>query len=301
MRMLPTISIKKKEPLLPQTIEDSQEKTADAVKENPDLKKVKVSVSGSKASKKKKIIDYLIHGTASLFTTLFFVFLWLAPGILIGWGGGSYYQYKRMEPYVSRGWKIAIHNWKLVTELEKVEDILLRMENVDLYMDDGEVVQWAYTLKEGNVLCKYNPYQLKSTESMGITGDKNQTDDIQGDTKKDLGVIYEEDVQEHVDPVKGDYTEDVKVAYGEEIIEHEDSVKGNYVEDVKVVYGEDVKEYKEDINGENKDVTKVVYVEDIKDYEEEDKKVIMEDIKEYKEDANGEDILIKEDQFISSN
>ena len=83
MRMLPTISIKKKEPLLPQTIEDSQEKTADAVKENPDLKKVKVSVSGSKASKKKKIIDYLIHGTASLFTTLFFVFLWLAPGKII--------------------------------------------------------------------------------------------------------------------------------------------------------------------------------------------------------------------------
>jgi len=298
--MLSAISIKKKEPLLPQTTEDAEEKTADAAKENPELMKVKVSVSGSKATKKKtgskKYIDYLINGTASLFYTLFFVFLWLAPGILLGWAGGSYYQGKRMEPYVSRGWKLAIDNWKLVTELRKVEDILLRMENVHLYMEEGEVAQWAYTLKDGNVLCRFNPQHRQSTDSPGITGDKPQTDDY----KEDLGgVIYEEDVQEHTDPVKGDYIEDVKVAYGEEIIEHEDSVKGNYVEDVKVVYGEDTKEYKDDINGENKDVRKVVYVEDIKDYEEEDKKVIMKDIKEYKEDADGEDILIEEDQFIS--
>merc|ERR1711970_1258929 len=123
-----------------------------------------------------------------------------------------------MEPYVRRGWKLSMDNWKLATELLKVEDILLRME-------DGEVVQWTYSLKEGNVFCSYSPQQHPSTDAPDMTGDKSKTDDIQGDYKEDIEVVYEEDIQEHVDPIKGDYIEDVKVAYGEEIIDHEDSVK----------------------------------------------------------------------------
>jgi len=301
MKVFFTVSSKKEDPLLPQTIEDSVEKAA--VKKNPD--KLKEKLHGSEATKKKngrkKFIASLIDWTLSLIYALLFMILWLAPGFMMGWGVGGYYQGKRLEPYVRRGWKLSMANWKLATELLKVEDILLRMESVDLYMDDGEVVQWNYTLKEGNVFCSYSPQQHQSTDSLNMAGDKSKTDDIQGDHKEDLEVVYEEDIQEHVDPIKGDYIEDVKVAYGEEIIDHEDSVKGNYVEDVKVVYGEDIKEYKDDTQGEYKDVIKVVHVEDIKDYEEDDKEVIMEDTKVFKEDADGEDILIKEDKHVSSN
>ena len=49
------------------------------------------------------------------------------PGFLLGFSGGSYYQYKKLAPYVNQ-------NWKLTTELWKVENILYQgLEPAALY------------------------------------------------------------------------------------------------------------------------------------------------------------------------
>ena len=52
-------------------------------------------------------------------------------GFLLGFSGGSYYQYKKLAPYVNQ-------NWKLSTELWKVENILYVMNNVLVYEEKGE-------------------------------------------------------------------------------------------------------------------------------------------------------------------
>ena len=81
MRMLPTISIKKKdEPLLPQTIETPEKGLTDP--ETPEKVKAKTSTSTSttkKTQKKKKILKGFLDGA----TSVLFTVLCLAPGKIV--------------------------------------------------------------------------------------------------------------------------------------------------------------------------------------------------------------------------
>jgi len=164
MKMLSAIPSKKKDkPLLPQTIESPEESTAGT--ENP----VKLQKSGSKVPKKKTdskmVFEFFIDGLSALFYVLLFLVLWLAPGILLGFSGGSYYQYKRMAPYVNQDYKLLGENWKLSTELWKVESILAGMDNLLVYERGDRVEKWVYNLKEGSVECNYIPQQAISSTS----------------------------------------------------------------------------------------------------------------------------------------
>jgi len=265
MKMLSAISSKRKEePLLPQTIETAEEEPAVATKEIPE----KVKKSGSKVSKEKakpkKFMDFFIDGLASLFYVLLFLVLWLAPGILLGFTGGSYYQYKRMAPYVNQDYKLLGENWKLSTELWKVESILAGMDNVLVYEKGDKVEKWVYNLREGSVECNYSPKQaisstatpeISSTAAPEISSsaqpeifyaeNEYQTYDyssgnlikediaIEEIFKDDGSIVEEEDI--HIEEIK----DDGSIVIEGDIIEEDDIKDGE--EDIFIV-GEVVKD-----------------------------------------------------------
>ena len=61
-----------------------------------------------------------------------------------------------MAPYVNQ-------NWKLSTELWKMESMISVMNNLLVYEEKGETDQWFYRLRQGYVECNYNPYSLQSS------------------------------------------------------------------------------------------------------------------------------------------
>merc|ERR1711974_295692 len=128
------------ESLLPQTIETP-------VEDNPEQVKLKEKTKVTSTTKtKKKFQKSFLSGASSVFQMLLFIVFWLAPGFLLGFGGGSYYQYKRLAPYVQQ-------NWRLSTELLKLERIVSFMDNLIVYDD-----KWEYRMKQGFIECNYNPY-----------------------------------------------------------------------------------------------------------------------------------------------
>ena len=77
-------------------------------------------------------------------------------GFLLGFSGGSYYQYKRMAPYINQ-------NWRLSTELYKMESMISVMDNLLVYEEKGVAEKWFYRLGQGGIECNYNPYVLPSS------------------------------------------------------------------------------------------------------------------------------------------
>ena len=81
MKMLPTISLKKEEPLLPQTIKTpvlTDPGNSEKVKEKS-AAKAKVSPSSTKKTQKKKLLKSFLDGATSVLFTL----LCLAPGMFV--------------------------------------------------------------------------------------------------------------------------------------------------------------------------------------------------------------------------
>merc|ERR1711973_790799 len=167
------------EPLLP--ILESQEKIEDSVAatKEPTEKAKKSGLKVNKKTKQKKLTDSILDGLASLFYVILFLILWLTPGIMLGFSGGSYYQYQRMAPYVRQEYNLINRNWRLATELKKVDSILSGMSNLQLFKESGEVVNWEYSLMQGSVMCSYIP---TPSEDTGII---NQEKDVQQETKPD--------------------------------------------------------------------------------------------------------------------
>ena len=79
---------------------------------------------------------------------------------MLGFSGGSYYQYRRMAPYVRQEYNLINWNWKLATELMKVESILTGMSNLQVFEERNQVESWEYTLRQGSVQCFYNPTSI---------------------------------------------------------------------------------------------------------------------------------------------
>merc|ERR1711973_906750 len=178
MKMLSVISPKKKdEPLLP--ILESQENVEDSVAKEPTEKAKKSGLKVNKKTKQKKLTDSILDGLASLFYVILFLILWLTPGIMLGFSGGSYYQYQRMAPYVRQEYNLINRNWRLATELKKVDSILSGMSNLQLFKESGEVVSWEYSLVQGSVMCSYIPTPSEDTVYI------NQEKDVQQETKPD--------------------------------------------------------------------------------------------------------------------
>ena len=61
-----------------------------------------------------------------------------------------------MAPYVNQ-------NWKLSTELWKMESMISVMNNLLVYEEKGEAENWFYRLSQGYIECKYNPLPLQSS------------------------------------------------------------------------------------------------------------------------------------------
>ena len=100
---------------------------------------------------------------------------------MLGFSGGSYYQYQRMAPYVRQEYNLINRNWRLATELKKVDSILSGMSNLQLFKESGEVVSWEYSLTQGSVMCSYSP-----TPSEDIVNNIvyiNQEEDVKQETK----------------------------------------------------------------------------------------------------------------------
>ena len=73
-------------------------------------------------------------------------------GLLLGFSGGSYYQYQRMAPYVNL-------NARLSSQLWKMESMITGMNNLMVYEEKG-AEKWGYKMQQGFVECYYNPYGL---------------------------------------------------------------------------------------------------------------------------------------------
>ena len=76
-------------------------------------------------------------------------------GLLLGFSGGSYYQYRRMAPDVRQ-------------EYMKMESILTEERN--------QVESWEYTLRQGSVECYYNPASVTTavnTDNDYMLGEEN--------------------------------------------------------------------------------------------------------------------------------
>merc|ERR1711973_674853 len=173
MKMLSVISPKKKdEPLLP--ILESQENVEDSVAKEPTEKAKKSGLKVNKKTKQKKLTDSIMDGLASLFYVIPFLILWLTPGIMLGFSGGSYYQYQRMAPYVRQEYNLINRNWRLATELKKVDSILSGMSNLQLFKESGEVVNWEYSLMQGSVMCSYIPTPSEDTGIINQEKDAKQ-------------------------------------------------------------------------------------------------------------------------------
>ena len=98
---------------------------------------------------------------------------------MLGFSGGSYYQYQRMAPYVRQEYNLINRNWRLATELKKVDSILSGMSNLQLFKESGEVVSWEYSLTQGSVMCSYSPTPSEDTVYI------NQEEDDKQETKPD--------------------------------------------------------------------------------------------------------------------
>merc|ERR1719412_1520313 len=130
---------KKEEPFLPETIEPPVE-----IPDNPGTS-VRAKINITK-TKKKKFLNCFLDGAS-------FVFLWLVPGLLLGFICGGYYEYKRMAPCLHQ-------NWRLATELREVEGLVSVMDNIRLYKEQ-EV--WLYRMKQGVIGCSYSPNGVPPT------------------------------------------------------------------------------------------------------------------------------------------
>merc|ERR1712029_1056481 len=122
-------------------------------------------------TKQNKLTDSIMDGLASLV----FLILWLTPGIMLGFSGGSYYQYQRMAPYVRQEYNLINRNWRLATELKKVDSILSGMSNLQLFKESGEVVSWEYSLTQGSVMCSYSPTPSEDTGIINQEDVKQET------------------------------------------------------------------------------------------------------------------------------
>ena len=95
---------------------------------------------------------------------------------MLGFSGGSYYQYRRMAPYVRQEYNLINRNWKLATELMKVESILTGMSNLQVFEERNQVESWEYTLRQGSVECYYNPASVTTavnTDNDYLLGEEN--------------------------------------------------------------------------------------------------------------------------------
>ena len=120
-------------------------------------------------------------------------------GFLLGFSGGSYYQYKKMAPYVNQ-------NWRLSTELYKMESMISVMNNLLVYEEKGVADKWFYRLRQGVIECNYNPYMLpSSTTTSTTTTPPPSTVAPLAPSKPDYDEVYEEmyKVEEYPDG-KGD-------------------------------------------------------------------------------------------------
>ena len=93
---------------------------------------------------------------------------------MLGFSGGSYYQYQRMAPYVRQEYNLINRNWRLATELKKVDSILSGMSNLQLFKESGEVVSWEYILMQGSVMCSYIPTPSEDTGIINQEKDAKQ-------------------------------------------------------------------------------------------------------------------------------
>ena len=93
---------------------------------------------------------------------------------MLGFSGGSYYQYQRMAPYVRQEYNLINRNWRLATELKKVDSILSGMSNLQLFKESGEVVSWEYSLMQGSVMCSYIPTPSEDTGIINQEKDAKQ-------------------------------------------------------------------------------------------------------------------------------
>ena len=94
---------------------------------------------------------------------------------MLGFSGGSYYQYQRMAPYVRQEYNLINRNWRLATELKKVDSILSGMSNLQLFKESGEVVSWEYSLTQGSVMCSYSPTPSEDTGIINQEDVKQET------------------------------------------------------------------------------------------------------------------------------
>ena len=61
-----------------------------------------------------------------------------------------------MAPYINQ-------NWRLSTELYKMESMISVMDNLLVYKEKGVAEKWFYRLSQGGIECNYNPYVLPSS------------------------------------------------------------------------------------------------------------------------------------------
>ena len=129
------------------------------------------------------------------------------PGFLLGFSGGSYYQYKKLAPYVNQ-------NWKLTTELWKVENILYVMNNLLVYEEKAEVDHWFYRVRQGTIEYNYIPNTPATTPTPSTTPSttpSSTTTTAPPPTLAPLAPSYDEDYKVKEDTNSEDYILDYKV------------------------------------------------------------------------------------------
>ena len=129
-------------------------------------------------------------------------------GFLLGFSGGSYYQYKKLAPYVNQ-------NWKLSTELWKLESMISLMDNLLVYEEKGVAEKWFYRLRQGAIECNYNPFIVpSSTSSTTTTPPPPSTEAPLALAKPDYEEDYKDEVYEEINKqkeyVKGDTKKDAE-------------------------------------------------------------------------------------------
>ena len=125
-------------------------------------------------------------------------------GFLLGFSGGSYYQYKKLAPYVNQ-------NWKLSTELWKVENILYVMNNVLVYEEKGEAEKWFYRVRQGVIECNYSPNTPSTTTTSTTTISPSTTTPSTTMSTTISTATSPSTVAPHPTSYSEDYNEDYKV------------------------------------------------------------------------------------------
>ena len=67
-----------------------------------------------------------------------------------------------MAPYVNQ-------NWKLSTELWKLESMISLMDNLLVYEEKGVADKWYYRLRQGAIECNYKPFIDPSSTTTSTT------------------------------------------------------------------------------------------------------------------------------------